>query len=854
MKRFALFFALLIGFSYGAFAQFPGGPGGPGGMPQGDGNGRPRTNTQQSQQQFSLDSNVPKGNSKITGYVVDSSITKAVEFANVALYNKATGKPVDGTMADEKGKFTMSRVAPGEYKLMISFLGFTNKTIDNIVVVKSQDVDLGVIKLSQSVKVLDEVTITGEKSVIEEKVDRLVYNAEKDIMARGGDGADVLRKVPMLSVDLDGNVTLRGTSNIKVLINNKPSTIVASSVADALKMIPADLIKTVEVITSPTAKYDAEGAGGIINIILKKSTLQGLTLNMDSGIGIRGSNLGLNGSYRQGKLGITLGGFGRIFYNKAASDLAQTTTQNGISLLTKQSSTGNDNGLFGRYNLGFDYDLGKNQSLTAGIAFGTRNMTRTQDLITNLFSNSSLTSTTYRDVTSKDLSNSIDLNIDYLRTFKPGQEWSVSTLYSQNNLTNNFDADLLNSSETLTGRQKNLNSNVNREFTVQTDYQTPIKKNQMIEFGVKGILRQVNSNYLYQVAGPTGSFATDVRNPAGKLDYSQNIAAGYFSYTYSTKNKYTFKIGSRYELTSIDANDQTKAIVIPSYSNLVPSVNISKNLSSSSTLKLAYNKRIQRPGLQQLNPNFNAANPQNINVGNPNLRPEISDNVELSLSTNIKKTYLNVSLFARQTNNSITRIAVPSDTLAGSIITTWENIGKEKTYGTNIFGNFFITPKWTLNGGLDLYYNYVEGQQQGLNGLTSTVSNSGWVIGGRMMSQVQLPNGWGIQAFGGYRGNRVQLQGIQKGMGMYSIGVKKDLTNKKGSIGLAVENIFGGMTMTSTLNSPLFNQVSTNYIYNQNVKLTFSYKIGKMKFTEHKKTKSVKNDDVKEGGDNRGQN
>ncbi len=847
MKKTFLFSALLVGFTVAnTFAQFPGGPGG---MPQGYGNGRQRTTNQAPT--LNLD-NSAKGNSKISGYVVDSSLTKAVEFANVALYSKATGKPVDGTMADEKGKFSLSRVAAGEYKLLISFLGFNNKTIDNIVVVKGKDNDLGVVKLSQSVKLLDEVTVTAEKALIEEKVDRMVYNAEKDIMARGGDGADVLRKVPMLSVDLEGNVTLRGTSNIKVLINNKPSTIVASSVADALKMIPADLIKTVEVITSPTAKYDAEGAGGIINIILKKSTLEGLTLNVDSGIGLRASNLGLNGSYRQGKLGISLGGFGRAFYNKSASTLDQTTWKEGNTILTKQSADGSDNGMFGRYNLGFDYDLGKNQSLTAGVAFGTRNMARTLDYTTNLFTNSNLTSTSYRDVTSKDASNSIDINVDYIRTFKPSQEWSFSTLYSQNSLKNNFDADLLNSSETLLSRQKNLNNNTNREFTVQTDYQTPIKTNQMLEFGVKGIIRQVNSDFLYQFAGPTGSFATDVRNPAGTLDYSQSIASGYLSYTYSTKNKYTFKVGSRYEYTTIDAKDQTSAIVIPAYGNLVPSINISKPLSSNSTLKLAYNKRIQRPGLQQLNPNFNSANPQNINIGNPNLSPEIADNLELSLSTSIKKTYLNISLFGRQTNNGITRITLPSDTLLGALVTTWQNIGKEKTFGANIFGNFFITPKWTINGGIDMYYNYLEGQQQELNGLSTTISNSGFVIGGRMQSQVQLANGWGIQAFGGYRGNRVQLQGTQQGMGMYSIGVKKDLAAKKGSVGLAVENIFGGMTMTSTLNSPIFNQVSTNYIYNQNVKLTFSYKIGKMKFTEAKKTKSVNNDDVKEGGDNNG--
>ena len=834
-----------------AHAQFPGGgPGGPGGMQGGDGNGRNRnTNTQQPT--LNLESTAPKGNSKITGFVIDSAATKAIEFANIALYSKATGKPIDGTMADEKGKFTLKSIAAGDYKLMISFIGFKDKTIDNIKLTKGQELDLGVVKMSPDIRTLDEVVVTGEKSLIEEKVDRLVYNAEKDLSARGGDASDVLKKVPMLSVDLDGNVSLRGSQNIRVLINNKPSTIVASSIADALKMIPADLIKSVEVITSPSAKYDAEGSAGIINIITKKSTLQGLTLSADAGVGARGSNLSLNGNYRQGKLGITLGGFGRMFYNKAATTLDQTTLQNGVSLLTKQATSAYDNGLFGRYNIGFDYELAKNQSLTAGISFGTRNMIRTQDMTSNLFKNNALSSTTYRDVTTKDLSNNVDMNLDYIRTFKvPGREWSISTQYSRNNLTNNFNADLLSESNSLLSRQKNLNANLNQEATLQTDYQTPIKKNQMLEFGAKTIIRQVNSDYSYQVAGSTGAFAADARNPVGSLNYNQNIVAGYLSYTYSTANKYTFKAGSRYEYTTIDAKDQIGKISIPSYGVLVPSINVSKSIKAGTTLKAAYNRRIQRPGLQQLNPNYNAANPFNISIGNPNLKPEMTNNFELSLSTSIKKTYLNASVFTRSTNNSITRLSAPSDTLAGAIITTFQNIGKQQVMGANVFANVYLTPKWTLNGGVDLYYNYLEGKVQGFDGTSISASNSGWVIGGRIMSSLALNKGWAMQLHGGMRGNQVTLQGTQGSFYMYSFGIKKDLPNKKGSFGLATENFLGGMKMKSTSISPVLNQTMVNNIYNQNIKLTFSYKIGKMTFVAPKKTKGVKNDDVKEGGDN----
>jgi hypothetical protein len=258
----------------------------------------------------------PKGNAKLIGAVIDGETNQPVEFANIALVNPDTQKPVDGTVCDDKGKFSLNKIPAGKYNVIVSFIGYESQTIEGVTIPeKREDINLGLIKLSTGAKVLNEVTVTGQKQLLEEKVDRLVYNAENDQTARGGDATDVLKRVPMLSVDLDGNVSMRGSSNIQVLINNKPSTIVASSVADALKQIPADQIKTVEVITSPSAKYDAEGSGGIINIITKKNNLQGLTLGVDAGIGLRGSNLGLNGNYRKGKMGFSLGGWGRANYN-----------------------------------------------------------------------------------------------------------------------------------------------------------------------------------------------------------------------------------------------------------------------------------------------------------------------------------------------------------------------------------------------------------------------------------------------------------------------------------------------------------------------------------------------------------
>lgn len=824
--------------------------------PPGGGPGGPGFGNQDSRQKKEFvpggSDDTPKGNAKITGMLIDSATAAPVEFASIALLNNKTGKPIDGTIADAKGKFTIAKLAPGDYRLQYTFIGY--KTIESkvITLIKGSDINVGTIKLPADTQTLGEVTVTGQKALIEEKVDRLVFNAEKDITSKGGDASDVLKRVPMLSVDLDGNVSLRGSQNIRVLINNKPSTIVAANVADALKQLPADMIKTVEVITSPSAKYDAEGAAGIINIVTKKNTLHGLTLNVDAGVGLRASNLGLNGSYRQGKLGITLGGFGRMMYNRQSSSLEQTTLVGGQLLRSSQQGTAFDKPIFGQYTLGFDYDLAKNQSLSANVRFGTRNFIQQQNQLTNSYLNNVLTGSTNRDVDRKDLSNSVDVNVDYIRTFKPQQEWSISTQYSRTGLVNNFYADLLNGTGDLAGRQRNLNNNTNGEMTLQTDYQTPIKTNQLLEFGAKAIMRQVDSRYEYQVATGTSALSLDPRNPAGSLNYQQNIGAGYISYTYATSNKYTFKVGTRYEHTGITAKaNDTNPLAIPAYSNLVPSINVSKSLNSTTTLKAAYNRRIQRPGLQQLNPNVNAANPQMIQVGNPTLRPELTDNVELSLSTSIKKTYLNASLFGRLTNNAITQIRLPNDSLAGGIITTFQNIGVQRTMGANVFFNTNITAKWSINGGLDGYYVYMQGLTPGADGKSVTISNTGISIGGRLMSQLQLNKGWSAQVFSFFRGPMPQLQGRMGSFYMYSLGLRKDIANKRGSLGLAAENFLGkGVKMRTNLSSPTLTQVSEMHLYNQNVKVTFTYRIGKMSFDQpRKKARSVSNDDVKgEGG------
>ena len=403
-------------------------------------------------------------------------------------------------------------------------------------------------------------------------------------------------------------------------------------------------------------------------------------------------------------------------------------------------------------------------------------------------------------------------------------------------------------------RLKNLNKSFNQEVTIQADYQTPIGTNQLLEFGGKNIARKVSSDYKYLAApGSDGEYVTSPNSSLANIfNYDQNITGGYFSYTYSMKSGYSLKAGSRYEYTTINANFATEKapVIIPSYGVTVPSVNLSKKLKNGSTLKVAYNRRIQRPSIQYLNPNIQASNPTNITIGNPSLGPEYTNNYELSYSTFIKGTSLNMSTFMRNTDNAIqsVRDVIGKDpSNQDTIRTTYKNIGREDAYGSSIFANVNISNKLTINGGGDVYYAVLKNNDPNPN---YNASNQGWVVSGRLFGSYALTKGWGLQFFSFARGRQVQLQGVQGSFYVYSLSIKKDLANKKGSLGFGAEQFFTpAMRINSYTISPIIDQHSTNEMHNMNFKVTFSYRLGKMSFdAPRKRKKSIDNDDLKEGG------
>jgi outer membrane receptor protein involved in Fe transport len=794
------------------------------------------------------------GTSIITGTVSDAVNHKPVGYATVALIDQTTGKTTLSSLTDSLGKFTFQELPAGSYQIKVSFVSYADKLLPNLKLTDGAVLKLGNIPLSPDTKHLAEVNITSKKALVEEKIDRTVYNAENDLTTHGGDATDVMKRVPMVSVDLDGNVSIRGSQNIKVLINGKTSAMMAASISDALKQIPADLIKSVEVITSPPAKYDAEGSGGIINIILKKNTLEGLSLNINSTAGTRGSGLGLNGGYKVGKFDFSLGGFGRASYNtpgEFTNDQTVTSLTNSDTYLTTQSATTKNKGLFGRYNFGMDYDISDHNSLSLGVVIGANNHPVDQNnFLTDNYVNNVLSSSTLQNNKITNNSNQIDATLTYTLTGKkPNREFSFLTEFSQNKQVYDYENIFLDqSTDLVTNGLKSINNSVNKEITFEADYQTPTAKDQLLEFGAKDIIRSVNSEYNYFSAadGSLNYEPVSSADLSNNFNYRQNVASAYLSYTLTLLKNYTLRVGARYEYTSINADFETgSAVDIPDYGVLVPSLNLARKLANGDMIKFGYTRRIQRPSLQFLNPSIQASNPLDITVGNPALRPEYTNNFELGYSTHIKNNSVNVSAFMRNTNNAIQTVRTTS---GDTVITSYQNLGRQNAYGMSISLNLSPINKLMLNGGTDFYYLTLDNEDP--DPLFHS-SNRGWVFNYRFFGSYDLSDKYSIQAFAFRRSRAIQLQGTQGGFGVYNLSFNRKFAHNKGTIGIAGDNFLThGYHIPTIVNSGNISENSVNVNYIKSFELKFSYRIGGLANKPPKPKKTIKNDDLKEGNSN----
>lgn len=752
---------------------------------------------------------------RISAIILDSLTKKPIDYATISLIKVSDNKSVNGGLTDEKGKVILQNVAPNEYKMGVAFMGYKTKFIMVKTTPEKPDNNIGTIYLSVTGKALEEVQISGQKSLIENKVDKLVYNAENDVTNAGGNASDVLRKVPMLSVDLDGNVQLRGSSQIRVLINGKPSGTMANSVTDALKMIPGDEIKSVEVITSPSAKYDAEGSGGIINIITKKKNAEGVSGSVNLSLGTRLNNAGASLNVKKGRLGFTSSVGGNYFATpNTMVDIRNESFIDG-SVVTQAGKTRTKRyGYYGSF--GVDYDINAYNNLSSNIKLNSFNFGIDGEL-NGLIVSPSLVQMNNSYVRKTDNTmgrDGLDWTVDYRKTSKKeGEEFSISTQVSLGRNIDEFKS-IITPGDIIIGD----NTGKNNEYTIQTDYTYPITKAIKLESGLKGIFRDIVSKY---------------QNTGNAFNYSQNIGAAYSVLGFNL-GKYSLKTGLRAEFTGIDIKTTGVTNGNKDYYNLFPSAIISRTFTGNHTLKLSYNRRMQRPSLFYLNPYTNNSDPQNQQEGNPYLSPELTNQVELGYSTFIKGSVINASVFYRNTDEIIESVYNPT-----TKITSFYNVGTNDSWGANLFGSYNPMPKWTLMGNMAVNSYQVKNVSTGVN--TGSYLNYNAFV----RSSTVFNGGITTEIIGIFNSPRRTFQGTNPGFNLLIFGLKKDLWKKKGTVGLNVANPFSANKDFKTeLRSDNFYQYSNASVPFRSIGVNFTYNFGKLKFTEKKK---IKNDDLKQG-------
>ncbi|ARK11867.1 outer membrane beta-barrel family protein [Fibrella sp. ES10-3-2-2] len=784
------------------------------------------------------------GGGRISGSLTDGGLNKPVEFATIALYNPLTNKPIGGTTSDEQGQFTISNIAPGTYRVVASFMGYENKVIEHVSVgAGSPVILLGSISMRTDSRTLNEVVVTSEKALIEDKDDRLVYNAEKDLTNSGGTAMDVLKKVPLLTIDPDGTVQLKGSSSIKVLINGKPSSIMARSVSEALQMIPGELIKSVEVITAPSAKYDSEGTAGVINIITK-SKLQGLTGGLTGTLGNRRNNLGGNFTMKRDKLSITAFGGENWTNSYGSSENVRQNLRNGqlFSVIAQSSAYRNDGrSLFSSFSLDYDLDSLNRVGVDANFGGDNRTTFSTRDTRQSVD-----TVKAFRRYTeSKNTNSNMDMNFNYTKRFKRSsdQEYTFLAQYNQNDGQSGYSLNqfALPENGVINYREQNRNENQQNELTIQTDYAHPfsLKKQRLLEVGSKYIRRDVGSDFRLENA-PDGSlnFREDARR-ANVFSYQQGVWSTYASFRMRTANRWGFNLGGRYERTMIDADfKSTKTQFSDQYNNFLPNVSVSKRFGKDARVRLNYSQRIQRPSINFLNPYVNSADPKNIQSGNPYLEPELAHSVEASYSNFLKGgTTINFMVFSRQTNNAIERVTTVDST--GISNSTYRNIASNATYGTNLFGSAKPAKGWNVSGSVALNYNI-------LNSPALQTSNRNWSYQFNLNTSIQLPGNTSIQANGSYTSRRIQLQGQSSGYYYYSLSGRKEIKPQNITITATFENPFRLYNIVENqLRTATFTSAGTNYTVIRNIRLTVNWRFGKMSAAPNRERKKIANDDKK---------
>ena len=775
---------------------------------------------------------VSAGQFTIKGKVVDSASHSPLEYATVTLITQGTNTIAGGMITDDKGAFKIDHLAAGNYTLKVEFISYSACTRAGIALSDTKPiVNMGDISLAPASTRMKEVTITGSRNFMENHLDKFVYNVEKDVTSQGGVATDILKKVPQVTVDVDGNVELLGSGNVRVFVNGKPSTMFDNNLAEALQSIPASQIKSIEIISIPGAQYDAQGTGGIINIILKDNKSQGVSGNITLSAGTRLNNGSANIHARKGKvdLSASLSGNEQL---KGTTLNSMTRTMDSTRLLQNGNGDLEKNGFRGQ--LGMDWAVSKSDNVTASLSynnFGTINSGNTyqNELLPGLDTSTlRLSSNTFRYKT-------LDWNINYVHKFKKeGHQLNLAFQSSNGRGMTNFQQDqrYTDSLPFFNGARGSNRLTDNENYAI-IDYALPFTKEVVFNAGVKGSFSQIYSysdNYQLNPASDTYVFSQ-----MDNFNFGRQVYAGYVSLSFPLFTHYSVKLGFRDEYTNINFPADTGAKV-PSYNSPIPSIVIARKLGENQTIKLSYSKRIQRAGYKELNPFVDATDPANLTMGNPYLRPERTDAAELSYYRFFSKgSNILVSMYYRNTRDDEQSYILDSTITIGNItyrnaaITTNENAGDQQITGLNISGMLVVNKKVELRCSANIFDKYIVSELIPGNSINSVNyrinANATWQLSKTVVAEF----------FGNFNSQRTEIQGNFPSFTSYSFAVRKMLWKKKAGLAFTTTNPFNQYTNQATnITGPDFTLNSLRQIPYRSFGLSFNWKFGKIEFKEKK--------------------
>ncbi|WP_158544398.1 outer membrane beta-barrel family protein [Pedobacter miscanthi] len=751
----------------------------------------------------------------ITGKVADARTKLPLAGAGVSVISIAGNKILNSTLTDSSGVFSFS-VAPGKYHIKIAFISYKTYILEHQQVDKY--LNLGLILLQEDAKLLEAVNIVGEKSTVELNLDKKVFNVGKDLMSKGGTANDILNNVPSVNVDANGAISLRGNGSVRVLINGKPSMLTANN---GLNQIPANTIEKVEVITNPSARYEAQGGAGIINIVLKKNSSSGLNGSIQAGIGTPTYyNGNINLSYKTQKVNLfaNVSHFYRNIY--AYEKNLQTTIRNGASTVLNQHNdqVRNDNAY--SYYVGGDYYINEKNTLTGSFYH-------------DLQKNNDTTSYQYRYYNGENVLDSIisrfedyhepqkynQLELNYVKTFdNKDQKWTTSLRYDFWNDDEN--QDITQQKRFPSGNPVSHLSSRDIEssddFYIQSDFVTAFSKSARFETGIRADLRAIRSDY------STLSNGILLENYTNKLYYDENIYAAYAQYANKFK-RLSYLLGLRTELSDIGISDRKATLSKDKkYINLFPTLHLTYNLRENTDLQISYSRRIDRPRFYQLNTFSGLSDTRNLTVGNPDLNPAYSNSFELAFLKKWGHFNLNPSIYYSHNKNYFQNVL--SQTAEGFFVSTPVNLGYEDRYGLEVSGTYNAFKWWRLSWDFNYYGFKQHGEFQGKQYGTS---NKTWFT--RISSRMNFPKSLAIEYAFNYQGKNADVQSTIAAQYRANIALSKDLFKDKLSVVLAVTNLFDSQVVKQQFITPDYQFESEYKGVGRLTRLTLTYRFNRDK-------------------------